>query len=410
MRISKGRALFVTYLASVLLPVLAAEAWVRLRSPYGYITPESLRMASLRYTPAVFARHVFPRQVVEAQPGAGRKDLRYFINRKGYRGRDFETQKPVDSVRTIVYGGSAVFDQYVTEPSDWPHRVETLLRDAGLKQVEVINAGIPGHASSDSLGRLFAEGHGFDPDIVVLYEGWNDLKFLASSEPLLRQAVPYGEFEDPRLVYRNIVDRWLCEASQLYVRLRYRYYEYRLRATLEGARPTTQGASVSAEAVKQYRLTIETFVDVARRSGAIPVLMTQARLVRGDNTEEERRRIGYDMQPLSAENLPTAFRILDETLFAVSVENGVDLIDAASLIRTSSDFVDHVHLSREGSARLAQVTAEALRPIIERVRLKHMKGASPRVTPSGPGQQTHGKRNNSIAAPSPQAMSPQKPA
>ena len=367
MKLSRGRWLLLLYGVSAVAALVAAEAWVRLRSPYGHITPESLRASTLRYSPAVFARHVFPREAVVAHPEAGRKDLRYVINGKGYRGRDFEPKKPDGVIRAIVYGGSAAFDIYVSDPFDWPHRVEKELRDSGLTQVEIVNAGIPGHTSSDSVGRYFAEGHTFQPDIVLLYEGWNDLKFFGSSTPLLRQAAPYVEQEDPRLVYRNAVDRWLGEASQLYVRLRHRYYEYRLRPTVEGARASTQANAVSPEALRQYRLTLEVFVDIARRTGAIPVLMTQARLVRTDNTAEEKDRIGYEIQPLAAVALPAAFQHLDATIVDVATVNRVDWIDAGAAVASSSDFVDHVHLSDAGSVRLSRVTAAALRPIVERV-------------------------------------------
>ena len=47
--------------------------------------------------------------------------------------------------------------------------------------VEVINAGIPGHTSGDSLGRLYTEIWQWKPDYVIMYEAWNDIKYFNQS-------------------------------------------------------------------------------------------------------------------------------------------------------------------------------------------------------------------------------------
>ena len=143
-----------TVLLSVVLFVIFGEIYVRLTTGEELLTPDELRQRSLRYLPAVFARHVFERRKIEAVGWGG---ARWPINSKGYRGRDFTVAKPAGKIRIMFYGGSAVFDSFATDDQDWPHRIEKLLHDQGLTQVEVINAGIPGHASFDAVGRLFSE-------------------------------------------------------------------------------------------------------------------------------------------------------------------------------------------------------------------------------------------------------------
>jgi len=102
------------------------------------------------------------------------------INEKGYRGHNFETKKPDGVIRIMVYGGSAAFDTMVSDGKDWPSQVEAKLRESGFPQVEVVNAGIMGHTSLESVARLFTEGFVFQPDYVVIYNGWNDIKYLNS--------------------------------------------------------------------------------------------------------------------------------------------------------------------------------------------------------------------------------------
>ena len=74
----------------------------------------------------------------------------------------------------------------VSEGKDWPHLVQENLRELGLANVEVINAGIMGHTALESVGKLFAEGFAFNPDYVVIYNAWNDIKYLSSQKTVLR--------------------------------------------------------------------------------------------------------------------------------------------------------------------------------------------------------------------------------
>jgi hypothetical protein len=145
----KKRTLFmsIVVLLAVVASLLFAEIYVRIFKEY--ITPAILLTRSLEYENSLFARYVFPlKEQRIAAPG-------YFINQKGHRGKDFSRKKGDGIVRLIVYGGSATFDQNVPEGKDWPHGMEVLFHEKGLTHVEVINAGIPGNATFDSLGRFF---------------------------------------------------------------------------------------------------------------------------------------------------------------------------------------------------------------------------------------------------------------
>src|SRR5207302_4196395 len=94
--------------------------------------------------------------------------------------------------------------------------------------------------------------------------------------------LPYAEDSDPRLNYQGRIDRFLCEHSQLFVRVRQRYYDWKLKADLEGEVVQREGTfdfELQEEALKQYKLNVQLFVDCAKDIGATPVLMTEARLV-----------------------------------------------------------------------------------------------------------------------------------
>ena len=357
---------FIILLAAVVVAAFGAEIYVRLTSQYGYVTPESLKARSLLYSTAVFAKYIFPQQEHRILDQNGQS--LYSINALGYRGALFTPYKPADKVRIMVYGGSSVFDVAHPDTRDWPHRVETRLQQSGFASVEVINAGIPGLRSSDSVGRLFAEGHLFEPNYVLFYGSWNDIKEFRATEPLLRLRSPLhqSDVDNPLFTYRNGLDRWLCEVSQLYVRLRSRYYTWNLRLGPEGSLP--QGdyvATLSETALRQYRMNIQTFVDVARNAGAVPILVTEAHLVSPGNTAADKERIRYDMVLLTHETLLNAFEATNRILRDVSMEKQVRLIDASSDLSGRADlFLDTVHLTDRGSDALADIVAASLEQVL----------------------------------------------
>jgi lysophospholipase L1-like esterase len=253
--------------------------------------------------------------------------------------------------------------------------VESLLRSRGFPEVEVINAGIPNHASWDAVGRLLGEGHLFQPDYILLYAAWNDIKYFRGTKPLLR-AYAIGDVPfHPQLDYYGRLDRFLCESLQTYVRLRSRFLKWRKRSGLEGAIPEEEPpAEVQDSAVAQYRLNIATFVDLTRNIGAHAVLMTQARLPTPESPEEQRARIGYHWVGMDHDTLVAAFAATDAALGAVAAEKGADLIDAARALSGQDElFGDHIHLSAEGSRRLAELTADRLAGLLQ----KERPGADP---------------------------------
>ncbi len=354
---------------ATLVPLLLGEAAVRIFCPVGYVTPGILRELELPYATATFSKHVFDTggRDVTYDVFGGQTQCR--INAQGYRGPDFEPRKPAGTVRVIVYGGSTVFDLAAPKGHDWPRLLHAELQERGLQRVEVVNAGIPGTDASDAFGRLFAEGHVLEPDVVVFYGAWNDLRNLDSRRPLLRRRTPYRATDDPRITYQGSVDRALCNVSQLYVRLRSRYFTWRLDVGPEGRRgpvATDDGDSAPVGGATQYELAVRMFVALAREIGAVPVLVTQARLVAPGNTESQRGRINYRTAGSEDhEALCAAFARTDTILSRAADPEGTLLVDASEHMTSDPQwFHDHVHTTASGSRRLATLLADALEPVL----------------------------------------------
>lgn len=368
---------------STVVALTAAEIGVRIFLPYN--TPDTLARYSLSYTSTAFTRQRLAPEgrlvEVDAAKAWGTKpegdpaERTFHINGLGFRGPSFSPRKPEGVRRVFVMGGSSVFDQNVSDPSpdvggSWPNRAQTLLRERNVGDVEVINGGTPGHSSLDVLGRLTSEIWLYEPDVVVLYTGWNEIKGFRAWEisPEAPPAATVRAFvpgEDPFRAYRGRFDRWLSH-SQLYVKVRNRVVGGGLALGPEGRLPEGEpGSSYGPWGPRQYALNVRSFVDVVRNAGALPVLATQATLVTDGLPVERASSIGSRYQLLDPASLVRAFAEVHGVLRAVAAEKSVPLLDAAAVLSGEpSYFADHVHLTPEGSEALARLTADALEPLL----------------------------------------------
>lgn len=352
----------VAVFASLVAVTIALEVGIRLTRPYH--TPLTRKERSVQYTPAIMARHVM-------KPDQNILDgnARFEVNSRGYRGKDFAFEKTPGTTRIIFLGGSMVFTMHVSDGGDWPTLAGEKLRESGFPNVEVINAGVPGHASFDSLGRFYSELWRYNPDYVVVCHAWNDIKYFRSvteEASLLRSMRPYDPTRDPRVAYRNAVDRVLCESSQLYVRVRRSYYDRILDTDEEGAIP--EGALQSdydSLALEQYRMQMALLVDAARYAGAKPVFVTQPTLAHAESSESDRKKIKYQHVMLTHEALIRAFEDCRDAVYEVAEEKEVPVIDLYPEISGKSGlFRDTVHTSLRGNIEVAELVAQALAEIL----------------------------------------------
>jgi len=327
-----------------------------------------VRDASVPFVPSIFSRHRL-KPTIEGQ----KAHESFYINEAGFRGPSFSIPKPEGLTRIIIIGGSAVFDKPAEDKykrDDWPHLAEQFLKKLGYGQVEVINAGIPAHASFDSLGRLYSQIWMYEPDFVLLYNAWNDIKYfrkLTPHAPLISLYGPYDDKRNPFMNYQGLWDR-LFSFSQLYVKVRSRYYKWKKLFGKEGIIEAGEFQDTySPYGPQQYRLNVELFVDACRNIGATPILLTQATLVTTDNSREERERIVYKYPKLSHSALVRAYEETYQIIQSVGKEKGALVLDLASQFNGQTDlFKDHVHTTKKGSEQIASAVARFLGKLLDK--------------------------------------------
>jgi lysophospholipase L1-like esterase len=125
------------------------------------------RTAYERYNSSTGRLELVPNLQVDIPGG---KRIR--INSKGFVGAEFSDVKPTGIYRIFAVGDSCTF------AGDWDVSYSAFLEkllNANGRRHEVINAGIEGYNSEYALGRIRDDVLKYDPDLVTIYIGWNDL-------------------------------------------------------------------------------------------------------------------------------------------------------------------------------------------------------------------------------------------
>ena len=100
------------------------------------------------------------------------------INTLGFRGAEFSEEKPSDTYRIFMVGGSTMFGAGATsDETTIPGYLQHLLNEKDFEfDIEVINSGIQGADSNTELNLIEQKLVTFSPNLIIIYDGWNDLR------------------------------------------------------------------------------------------------------------------------------------------------------------------------------------------------------------------------------------------
>jgi len=147
-------------LLPVVLLLLIAEGGLRIYSWY-------FRTAYEKYNGATGRLELVP-NFRATLPGG--REIR--INSKGFVGPEFSDRKASGIFRVFALGDSCTF------AGNWDVSYSVFLErtlNSDGRRFEVINAGIEGYDSAFALARLRDDVMQYQPDLVTIYIGWNDL-------------------------------------------------------------------------------------------------------------------------------------------------------------------------------------------------------------------------------------------
>ena len=171
-----SKATLLMLIFSVVIPFILLEIGTRLWLRYlatpdqfnRYVLFTSIKPKDLTFTPHPYLGYY---------PTPNYRKGGTFHNSLGYRNNEFPLEKPGGMYRIVVLGGSSTYDVRIDDnDKTFAAQLEKLLRDQySYQNVEVINGGVPGYNSWEILTNLEFRVMDLQPDLVIIYEGTNDV-------------------------------------------------------------------------------------------------------------------------------------------------------------------------------------------------------------------------------------------
>lgn len=289
------------------------------------------------------------------------------VSARGYRGEDVAIPKPEGVMRIITLGGSTTYGHALTADEAYPARLQAILRADIASSIEVINLGVPGYFSLDSLISLATRGIALQPDIVIVYDGVNDAALrifqdaacTGGDNPLFGMGLDRGIWQTdetplpPSALYRLVAIRlgWLRDPA---------IFDAELRKT-GLCPPEPQGVNpldtLASNPPLLFERNLRGMTALAEAAGARVVLATFA----WDRAALQAQVDGAPEQ-YQAEALIRAIDEQNALVRTLASELNVTLADLAAAMDDPVYFQgDHVHMTAAGTQRQAELFAQALR-------------------------------------------------
>ena len=97
------------------------------------------------------------------------------LNEQGFRGKTFTPEKPHNTYRIFLIGGSTIFNGDNLEDEIVSYHLQKKFDEQNIGiEVEVINAGLSGQWSKSEISLIKNNLVNFSPDLFLVFDGWND--------------------------------------------------------------------------------------------------------------------------------------------------------------------------------------------------------------------------------------------
>lgn len=205
------------------------------------------------------------------------KEVEIRSNSLGLRSPELLPQRTPGSLRVAVVGASTVMGELArSNDTTFPALLAERLRARyPQRRIEVVNAGISGYRLADQLRMLEKIVLPLEPDLVIVYPGFNDFadycRDAAQVPASLRQGLPLVSLPG-----------WLLSVEAV------RRHTAFLRSASPGRQTLLDPAAVD---LQPYRARLERLVARVREAGVPLVLATNARAYRPEQPLDEQMRL-----------------------------------------------------------------------------------------------------------------------
>lgn len=292
-------------MVTVLVTVLGLEIVLRAGLVPGYAKSETRPLIDNLQEEAMSIGHPYLAYALKPnlEVDHGQPNKQTTHNAAGYRGELRAVPKPEGTYRILCLGGSSTHGTTPNTDADtWPARLEAHLTEATGKNVEVINFGVFGYSTFESLVNLSFRGVALEPDLVLVYHSINDMRCALYNLG--------GEIKSDNSHWRAIwpeimpsPGEQLLEKSLVYCALRKKFTGYLARFEVLDAFAIVNydpfapdpysNQTVSDVGFDSFRDNLTSIVAIAKAHGAKTMVISQA-MDRADLNKDGSRQLQWD--------------------------------------------------------------------------------------------------------------------
>gem|GEM_PF-739409 len=298
--------------------------------------------------------------------------------------RNYDFKKSADEIRIATIGASTTANINLPFEENWPGRLGFLLQEAfPQKKITILNAGVPGFDTAQSIGNLALRVMPFKPDIVIIYHAYNDLKAIRTDTKFSPDyshihQTPYGYHKKPG-IFKSFLNH-----SMFYVRVRNKYHDYvsirnkynEIMSKKESFKQNNSAAAenqrqmnIPPEAIRTFAQHVRSMVGIAKAGGAKVILSSFATL-HDPNMDYSDDKIIYGLSNYQKAELSLLLYFTpgleltaifkgivqyNETLKIIAQQELTGWVDnAARIPHDGKYFVDRVHFSQSGAKLMAE--------------------------------------------------------
>lgn len=341
----KTKDLFVNCLLTIIsisLALLIIEAGVRIRQYVKYGTVA-------QYVGADKIEDLKSGLMIP-RPGIKTKSSR--INSLGFRSPELDNPKAPGNIRVAFLGSSTTFcAEASNEGSTWPSLVSSMLqKTCPQMKMDYVNASAPGYVVSNDLVNLEKRVKPLEPDIIIIYDGFNDMS-ISMKIIAVRQNKRYykeGWLEKQSLAYSLIKKNLTILVDQ------------------QNAKSGKDRLVFDPKEISRgFRKELTDLIVAGKKTAPIVAVATLSYKMRREQPDEERLRNAntalYYMPYMSTSGLLDAYEEYNRVIREAAKETGVILIENELVIPgDDKHFRDSIHFTDQGSELMAQRVVDSL--------------------------------------------------
>jgi len=248
-----------------------------------------------------------------------------------------------ENFNVLFLGGSTTESNEVNENYRFPFMIQKNLKERNVN-VNIINMGLRGHTSIDSINSLINRKELRKADIIFFMHNINDRLFLSVKNNYFADLgkVSEGSILSIKISFFdfiNNVKEFFIKNSNISFILQQIYYNFTDNQYLDGSEIEFPDSDF-LNSQKLYKQNLLIFINLAKSIDAIPIFLTQP--------------LGFSSDQQ---------KIFNDVMITTAMENNIDVIDLASdkkISNNESFLSDNIHLNKNGSTLISYKISDYL--------------------------------------------------